>query len=283
MYYPPNIIGKGAQIDIYLYQSLGYMGLGWSTRSLMSRISDRVFLLLFGKFFLAEVVLHELGHHKYDSILKKQYRTAEEKEDDADKYSLTHYRKAYPFVARYYNIVNGVYRLLFKKRIALGNRLIWERSIYDPKFVFREAITHLKAGSYDKAIEWFDRVILLDPTKHTAYSNRASAKYALGRYEEAIQDMTEAINFSPDYLSEAFYCRGLYYQSAYAWEKAISDYDAALKRGYSDPGIFTDKAYCYMQLHDYERAKLELKEAIRRGVRESEIPEELWATIERGQ
>jgi len=78
LYYPPNIISKGSQIDIYLNPSLGYMASIGNKIGFLSKISDKIFLISFGKLFLAEALLHEVGHHKHIAILKKQYKSSEE-------------------------------------------------------------------------------------------------------------------------------------------------------------------------------------------------------------
>jgi len=282
LYYPPSIISKGAQIDIYLEQSLGYMNLIRSKIGLLNQISNKIFLIFFGRLFLAENLLHEIGHHKHIAILNKQYETSEAQEEDADSYSMAYYRELHPLISKYYiyRILNRFYHLLFKRRIERSNRLISERGICDPEYSFRKGILHLKEGDYKKAIEGFNKVIKLDSSNHYAYANRARAKYSLGIYEGAIEDMARVIDLHPDYLAEAYYYRGWYYQSIDAWGKAIGDYKTAIELDCSDEGIYLNRAYCYMQLHDYEKVKEDLLEAIKRGINESEIPPDLKKMID---
>jgi hypothetical protein len=283
LYYPPDTMSSGAQIDIYLNPTLGDMVSISSKKGLFNRISNQIFLISFGKLFLTEALLHEVGHHNCGTRLGKRYKTQEEKEEDANNYFVEKYRELYPFISRYYSIINTFYHLLFKRRIRKSNEYFSERAIYDPRIFFREAIVSLKAGDFKKAIEDLNRVIELDPTNHYAYSNRALAKYGLGVYEEAIKDLTLVISLNPEYLGKVYYYRGECYRSMDAFEKAITDYVTAIRLGYSNGDLYLSMSYCYMQLHEYEKAKANLDEAVKRGINESQIPLDLKEIMEIGK
>ncbi len=96
LYYPPNIVSKGAQIDIYLNPTLGYMASIRDKKRPLGKLGEKLFMNLFAKFFLAGTLLHEVGHHKHIAILNKQYKTSGEQEEDANSYFIANYQKLYP-------------------------------------------------------------------------------------------------------------------------------------------------------------------------------------------
>jgi tetratricopeptide (TPR) repeat protein len=271
LYYPPEIISKGAQIDIYLDPSLGYMASIRDKKGLGGKLGEKLFIILFAKFFLAGTLLHEVGHHKYIAILKKQYETSAEQEQDANNYFNINYPKLYPSIPQYYNIINGLYRLLFKTRIEESNRFISERGIYDPEYFFRKGVMYLKRGEDKKAIEELSKVIKLDPSRYNAYFNRGLAELSLERFEEAIEDFTSGIGIKPD-DPMAHYYRGYCYHSIDEVEKAIEDYTHAIELNYRIADIYLRRALCYKVLQELEKARQDFQEAINRGINESEIP-----------
>ena len=54
-----------------------------------------------------------------------------------------------------------------------------------------------RRAKHDSAIASYNKAIALRPDKSMMYSNRGSAHYAMGHYNEAIADYTKAIDFSP--------------------------------------------------------------------------------------
>jgi tetratricopeptide (TPR) repeat protein len=92
----------------------------------------------------------------------------------------------------------------------------------------------LLLGQYEAAIADFDKSIALhNDWTHLPPYNRALAKHALGRYQEAIADFDLAIGYKTDYF-EAFNNRGETWEKLKETEKAVADYQAALriKSGY---------------------------------------------------
>jgi tetratricopeptide (TPR) repeat protein len=56
----------------------------------------------------------------------------------------------------------------------------------------------LKSGRYQKALEQFDMVIVLDPGLGATYANRGIAHDYLGHYEKAITDYEKALSLDPE-------------------------------------------------------------------------------------
>ncbi len=93
-----------------------------------------------------------------------------------------------------------------------------------------EAYLNLKQSAL--AVKDFDRVVALDPTNATAYSDRGIAKADLGHYYDAIWDFSEAIRLKKDgdsYLPDLYESRGDAYVKLSDYHSAIDDYDQALR------------------------------------------------------
>jgi tetratricopeptide (TPR) repeat protein len=67
----------------------------------------------------------------------------------------------------------------------------------NPKLWFKIAMAHLNLGVVDKAIEYFDKVMELDPTDPDAHARRGTAMESLGDYTGAMQYLERALELKP--------------------------------------------------------------------------------------
>ena len=81
---------------------------------------------------------------------------------------------------------------------------------------------YLKAGDYDKAIEEFNAVLMVNSHDATILANRGIAFYFKGNFVQAISDLSFAIEFNPR-LSTAYYYRALAYSTDGGIPLAIDD------------------------------------------------------------
>jgi tetratricopeptide (TPR) repeat protein len=72
-----------------------------------------------------------------------------------------------------------------------------EKDNQNDKFWFKMALYHLNLGLVDKAIEYFDKVIVLNPTDPDAHARRGTAMESLGDYEGAKQYLERALQLKP--------------------------------------------------------------------------------------
>lgn len=77
-------------------------------------------------------------------------------------------------------------------------------------------------GRYDEAVEEYTKAIELYPNYATAYDGRGSAYADKGQYDLAIADFTKAIEIDPHYIV-AYFNRGLSYKAQGEKAKAIAD------------------------------------------------------------
>jgi len=81
---------------------------------------------------------------------------------------------------------------------------------------------------YEKSIEFFKRIIEIEPNNYRVLYNLGISYFNLGRMQNAIKACTEAVNLKPDY-KHCWYNMGLIYETIEEWKKALEYYDKALE------------------------------------------------------
>ncbi len=104
----------------------------------------------------------------------------------------------------------------------------------DPRDVassyFSRGNAYLKKGQRDQAISDFEKAIAIDPDSPRAYGSVGVVYYSMGRYDLAIDDLTRAIELSGSQVAPIdFLRRGVAYEASGERDKAIADYQAALR------------------------------------------------------
>jgi lipoprotein NlpI len=94
------------------------------------------------------------------------------------------------------------------------------------------------------------------------FYSRGNAYERKGDYERAIQDYDEAIRRERKY-APAYYNRGNAYQGKGDYERAIQDYDVAIRLKPQDALAFNNRGSAYMRKGDYARAIQDYDQAVR--------------------
>ena len=114
----------------------------------------------------------------------------------------------------------------------------------------QEAIKQL-----DKAIEKYDRHAM-------AYERRAKVNFYLKDYHNALRDYNKCIDIDAT-IPTAYYGKAKIYTIQEDWENAIKNYDITLKNTVALQPIYwkarRQKAYCHIQLKQWEKAAFDLK------------------------
>ncbi|GBE38172.1 TPR repeat-containing protein YrrB [bacterium BMS3Bbin08] len=250
-YYPRELKGK-AEIDIYLYHALPYM----LVDELLARFRNKLFLLLFGKVFIAYHLFHEIGYHKYTEIFPKLYKHKDKEESDKDAvdYSNKLLGNVFPFRMRYYNFFNILYKFLYRERIKKAEKIRSKPRALTPEYYDAQSETYLRLKEYEKAVIEFTKLIELNPNYPNAYFNRGFANANLGKRKEAVEDYTKAIDLNPD-DPIVYYNRGISYHEMKEWREAIDDYTQAINLKHPNAvDIYRGRAYCYSETGDYQKS-----------------------------
>jgi tetratricopeptide (TPR) repeat protein len=118
-----------------------------------------------------------------------------------------------------------------------------------------------KAGQYDKAMENYDKAIILDPNDHLAYINRGVIFDAVGQFDKAIESYNKAVIANPDDY-RAYYNRGLSYDKVGRIVEAIEDFQRATKLNAMDPRAYNNLGVLYSKLGMYDKSIAALNYAI---------------------
>lgn len=139
---------------------------------------------------------------------------------------------------------------------------------------FNRGVTAGRAGSYEKAVGFFDEAIRLDPTFARAYYNRGIAHQQLEQNERAIKDYSEAIRLDPN-DADAYANRGTVYENLKQYERAIKDYHEAIRLDPNDASNYANRAGAYDKLDQFENAIKDYSEAIRLDPRDADTIDSL--------
>lgn len=94
-----------------------------------------------------------------------------------------------------------------------------------------------------------------------AYYNRGSSYYLKGEFDKAITDYDEAIRLRPDFVN-AYYARGLAHGRKNQPDQAIADYDAAIRLKPDYAEAHYDRGFVYAYLGQYKIAIADFDRAI---------------------
>jgi tetratricopeptide (TPR) repeat protein/tRNA A-37 threonylcarbamoyl transferase component Bud32 len=114
---------------------------------------------------------------------------------------------------------------------------------------------------WDEAFAAYGKVIELDPQAN-AFRNRGLAWYNKKDYDKAIQDYNEAIRLDPNY-AYAFHNRGLAWYNKKDYHKAIHDYTEAIRLDPKYAGAFNSRGVAWYYKKAYDKAIEDYNEAIR--------------------
>ena len=143
-------------------------------------------------------------------------------------------------------------------------RVLWNYTLGCNPQSFRAyshlGVQHYREGKYPEAIEDLTKAIQLG--YEDDYVNRGSALMELKNYEAAIEDYNQAIAYRPD-GAKAFFGRGLVYFEMRQYERAIDDYTQAIELQTDYSKAYNNRGLAYENLNRREEALENYAEATR--------------------
>ncbi|MEW6112895.1 MAG: tetratricopeptide repeat protein [Thermodesulfobacteriota bacterium] len=125
---------------------------------------------------------------------------------------------------------------------------------------YEEGLRALKQGDVERAISLLSAVIDRDPHAYRVYNDRGVAYKRLGRFDQALQDYTRALEIKPDYAT-ALNNRGVLHLEKGEYQKAVEDLTLALKHGELAGKIYTNRGLAYAGMGDRARAMEDYRKA----------------------
>ncbi|MBC6474770.1 MAG: serine protease [Hormoscilla sp. GM102CHS1] len=102
----------------------------------------------------------------------------------------------------------------------------------------------------------------INPRNAVSYYNRGVDYSRQGEYERAIADYNQAIRISPNY-AHAYNNRGVIYNNQGEYERAIADYNQAIRINPNYSHAYNNRGLAYNNQGEYERAIADYNQAIR--------------------
>lgn len=112
-----------------------------------------------------------------------------------------------------------------------------------------------------ESVETYDEIIRDQPKIGRYYTLRAGAHWARGNAEKALSDFDEAIKLGYD-TANAFASRALFLTSSHEYEKAIADFSKAIEKGDKSESIYINRAAAYLQMNLVDEAITDYTAAI---------------------
>ena len=156
-----------------------------------------------------------------------------------------------------------------------GNEWAWRNKQWDSIEDFRAS-----QDSFTRIAAWIFLILVLAMIGIIIFANRAPSPVVipvpaltakeyllrgndydnLGQYEKAIKDYDEAIRLDPQ-RAVAYYNRGFTYDNLGQYEKAIQDYDEAIRLDPQDALAYYNRGVAYYQLGQQEQADRDFAKA----------------------
>jgi len=128
-------------------------------------------------------------------------------------------------------------------------------------FLGRGVLLATRKRAYNRAIEDFDKVLVLQPDNVDALIARGNAYSQLGENGRALADLDRAISLTPD-NARAYVVRGLANNRRGQKQRAMQDYDTALQHAPRYPQALANRAALYSEERKYDLAIRDLDESI---------------------
>lgn len=128
-----------------------------------------------------------------------------------------------------------------------------------------------EAGNYQAAVASFDACIkegqLSDASLARTYRNIGIAERRAKQPQLALEAFSKAIALHPDDVASDYINRGNAYDDANQFDKAMADYDTALKLKPDEGEIFYNRGITYEHQKMFEKARAEFIAAYQHGLR----------------
>jgi tetratricopeptide (TPR) repeat protein len=116
-------------------------------------------------------------------------------------------------------------------------------------------------NKYHEAIDKYTTFIDRNPKKAIGYTKRAYARNLIGRHEDALKDIFEALSIDSR-NAETYYVHGLIQARMENFEKALVELNTALDIKPNYKYAIAGKIYVYYKMEDYREAYSLVKDAI---------------------
>lgn len=147
----------------------------------------------------------------------------------------------------------------YEKALEMYERAIVLNSSYWEYYINR-GYTYEEMGQRDKAMEDFDKSIALNPRSYKAYANKGMIYGKTGLFNKAIEQFSKAIDINPD-SALSYGNRGLAYSFIGDYDKALQDLNKAIELDNNDAGAYGTRGNLYLKSGNNELAASDFEKA----------------------
>jgi tetratricopeptide (TPR) repeat protein len=123
----------------------------------------------------------------------------------------------------------------------------------DPKTYYSKGNELFEQGEYEKAIENYNKALLLNPAFSECYFNKGLCYYNLKNFDQSIAEYTKALEFDPQ-NPIIYNNRGDAYYRKQDFQNAILDYDKAISLNKEYLKAYYNRGLAYACLEEYDKA-----------------------------
>jgi tetratricopeptide (TPR) repeat protein len=140
---------------------------------------------------------------------------------------------------------------------------------HTPALVWR-ADELCKLGRYDDAVADLSQAIVQSRPDAGLYSRRGVALHYAKSYEAALADYDRVLEMNADH-AKCFFNRGAALAALKEYDQAIADYDEAVKRDANNPAIYAARAGAWKELNELDNALKDLSHALLLNPRQPDV------------
>ena len=136
------------------------------------------------------------------------------------------------------------------------------RTIHESAYTeFYAGLAQHERGNSDKAIEYYNKSIKLNPREPTSFNNRGIAYSERNEYDRAIQDFDKAIELHPPF-AEPHYGRAITFVRRGEYDRAVQDFNRAFELKPPDAEDYFNRGSANMGSREYDLAIQDFDKAI---------------------
>jgi len=128
-----------------------------------------------------------------------------------------------------------------------------ERQTIALRIYIQRGYQYVQKGEFDKAIEEYNKAILIDPNYINAYIDRGNVYAAKLDFQKAISDFNKVLAINPN-SNAAYNGRGTAYFELKVFDKALADYNEALRLFPENREVLYNRSSLYYKMGKYSEA-----------------------------
>ncbi len=125
-----------------------------------------------------------------------------------------------------------------------------------------KGVTLMATANYEKAKEYLQQAVEMDPTQKDAYFHRGNANANLEFFDDALQDFSRVVEIDPD-DGEAYFAIGNLYLLKGDLLKCVEAYNKAEEKGFKNVELYSNLAAIYMEMQEPMQAIRTLAKGIK--------------------